>query len=412
MPNKEVTIQTQEEFLRDVIVKAPEASYIRVFAPKTGTTPSDKNDSLITQLFNTLTEAINRGADAQLITDRRYSDYTRVGIRTLPNWWPLSSEEEREIRKTNAASTRIYLDQLENSGILQDLRPRTQSSAHSTTIRRLASWHPLQHWAIAHQKGAIIDSSFTISTGNLTTSDYNEMNNLAIRFDGDHGKEMASFVSELMSPEAKLREAGGHTLELDNITLIHDYNNVGDPARLPLIHQVAEKLINPSRDERISKYIFGQKLATKKPEMIVYLSPYVPDGTLAVMLDRAQKDGSKVVVPRQPPEDYREKAFPYNLQTSVSCINKANILRPRREKPSHVKCLVVKYDNGTAAILFGSDNYLTSLQKFVRNEEIAVLMQIEANSTEQLSTYNNIISKLFETGEIDEERYLQLKLSV
>ena len=120
----------------------------------------------------------------------------------------------------------------------------------------------------------------------------------------------------------------------------------------------------------------------------------------------------QVIIPKQPSGDYREEAFPYNIQTKLSHIKRnKNILFPIREKPSHFKCLVVKYKDNTAAILFGSDNYLTHIQKFVRNEEISVLMKISPDSTEQLSTYNDFISNLFETKEINKQTYYHLEIT-
>jgi len=415
MSNKEITTQTQGEFLQDFTEKVPKASHAILFASQLEITPNDKDGDLLIETLKTLIEGHEVGIDTKLIIDRHYVDnVTRVNIRDFPNWWPLLTKDERELRRTNAANTKVWLEKLENANVLQSFRPRTQSKTHSTKIREIASIHIAQHWALAHQKGGVIlnskeDSSFTLSTGNLTSSDIYLMNNFATRFTGERGQYMGKFISELMSPEAQLRSSGGHILETDSwVTLLHDYNNTGDPARLPFIHTVAEKLIDPKRDE----YVSNGELITKEPETILYISQYSPDGKLAIMLDQAQKDGAEVIIPKQPSGDYREEAFPYNIQTKLSHIKRnKNILFPIREKPSHFKCLVVKYKDNTAAILFGSDNYLTHIQKFVRNEEISVLMKISPDSTEQLSTYNDFISKLFETKEINKQTYSHLEIT-
>ena len=410
---KLIEVQTQESFIKDLIVRIPKESDTIVFAPKIGTTPEDdESNSLVTQLFNTIIEANKRGVDAKIITDLHYSQYTRVGIRTLANWWPLD-KEKRKIKKLNKISTRTNLETLKNAGVLQDLQPRIQSNRHSTLIRNLTSRHLLQRWAIAHQKGAIIDSSFTISTGNLTSSDIYDMNNFAIKFEGKYGEGLAGVVTELMAPNAKLRDAGAHDAEIDDIMIVHDYNNVGDPGRLPIIQQIAEKLIHPSRDGHIDLSNPNLILTPKKTERVVYLSPYIPDGKLLIALKEAQRQGVKVVIPRQPKGDYRETTFPFNIQAWSSHINGIkNVQRPYREKPSHIKCLITKYEDGSAAVLFGSDNLSTYIQKLMRNEEMAVLIRINKNSSEEIKTfYKDLYQTLFRLGEINEETYSSLDLS-
>ena len=315
--------------------------------------------------------------------------------------------------KLNTISTRTNLDTLKNADVLQNLKARIQPRKLSTPSRRWTSSHLFDPLSIPHQKGAASKKSFTISTGNLTSSDIYNMNNLSIKFNGKYGEDMANFAFKVMSPHANLSEAGYHVQTTEDITIIHDFNNLGDPGRLPLIHQIAERLINPKRNGEIIPSTSETEFTYKKPKEIVYLSPYVPDGIMArTLIQQAQNKEVKVIIPREPLGDYRENKFPFNIQAHMSSINRSReILRPYRERPSHIKCLIVKYEDGTAAVLFGSDNYLTSLQKFLRNEEIAVLIQINKNSNEEIKTfYRNLCQTLFQLGEINEETYLSLRL--
>lgn len=208
-----------------------------------------------------------------------------------------------------------------------------------------------------------------------------------------------------------MRTAGGHVWQEsadDWVTLIHDYGNAGDPARLPLIHAAAEKIIDPRRDERV---IDGD-LKTRRPTNIVAISQYELDGQLANMLYTASTQGTRVVVPRQPSGDYRRSSFPYTIQGILSPLRRESdtISRPTRARPSHIKSLIATYDDGSAAILFGSDNYLTHLQKLVRNEEMAVLLHINPNNATSLATYTSFCDTLFALGEITQETRSHLEL--
>lgn len=419
MSDNQISVTSHGDFLQSFARNVGESSSARLFAMQLELTPEDDEMSLLVVALNSLLGARKAGVDARIALDMQYAqNVTRVNNRDFPNWWPLLTKEERISRQERASITSQWLEKLVRVDAVDDISPRRQSATHATRARIIASGHIAQHWAVVHQKGAVLlgktpdDASTTLTTGNLTTSDVEKMNNLAVEFKGERAHNMGKFVTRLIAPQAPLRSAGGHIWKNtpdDWVTLIHDYNNVGDPARLPFIHAAAEKLIDPERNE----FVIDGELGVPQPEIIVYTSQYAPDGKLALMLDRAHSKGAIVVIPQQPKGDYRRTAFPYNIQAALSRINRVDsgLYLPARERPSHVKSLIVKYDNGTAAILFGSDNYLTHIQKFARNEELAVEMKIDPSSDEQRFAYSQFVREMHSTGEIDKEVFDKLMIN-
>lgn len=414
-------VQTHDQFLVDFSEHLEHTSFDSavLFSMQFEVSPGDSSSSLVFAL-NALRQSRRQHPDktTALAIDGRYADVmTRINIRDIHRFWPLP-KAERQLKAETILSTRDWIDRLARDGILMRLRQRHQSPSWASPLRRIASTHLLQPWSTIHQKGGFIvatnpqDSLATLSTGNLTTSDSTLMNNLALSFQGTRGHDMAQFMKTIVtSPGKLLRTAGSHVWQEsvdDWVTLIHDYGNAGDPARLPLIHVAAEKIIDPRRDERV---IDGD-LKTRRPTNIVAISQYELDGQLAKMLYTASTQGARVVVPRQPSGDYRRSSFPYAMQGILSPLRRESdtISRPTRARPSHIKSLIATYDDGSAAILFGSDNYLTHLQKLVRNEEMAVLLHINPNNATSLATYTSFCDTLFALGEITQETRSHLEL--
>lgn len=381
--------------------------------------PDDSSSSLVIAL-NALMKARRQHpkGSVALAIDGRYTDsMTRLDTRDIHRFWPLP-KEARQLKAETIRSTQDWIERLTRNGILAKLRQRRQPSDWASPLRRISSTHLLQPWSTIHQKGGLIiasnpnDSFATLSTGNLTTSDSALMNNLALCFQGMRGHNMAQFIEAIVhSPGDSLRTAGGHIWQeqtADWVTLIHDYGNAGDPARLPFIHAAAEKIIDPRRDE----HVIDGNLRTRRPVTILAISQYELDGQLAKMLRSAGRQGARIIVPRQPTGDYRRTAFPYNIQGALSPLRQDNdlITRPERMRASHIKTLIATYDDGSAAVLFGSDNYLTHLQKFVRNEEMAVLLRISNDNPKSVSAYASLCNELLALGEITPEARRSLAL--
>lgn len=381
--------------------------------------PTDAKQASCQLAIEALKKARQRGVDAKLVVDVGYINrMSRIGIRDIPNWWPSTETPPDLNRREQIKHRREVVAEIAKMGILQPMSPRRQSGNHATALRRWASVHIGQPWATIHQKGGVVmsqDSELSmagLTTGNLTFSDEEMMNNMAMQFTGQRGQQMAEVILRLMSPKTLLRSAGGHRWRHSNddwVGLLHDINNVGDPAQLPLIHRTAEKMIDPMRNEEI----IDGKLEITKPKIIVYISQYQADGKLALMLDRAAIAGAEVFVPQQPSDDYRRRAFPYNLQQLSSQIRRlhSDVTFIERPQPSHTKCLIVTYEDNSAQVLFGSDNYLTHLQKLVRNEEMAVHLKIRPDDQESLSAYDRLRQELLKQAEITPEIYHSLAIS-
>lgn len=439
MPSAEVTPISHEEFLREFTEQTNSTSRgdrVRLVTMQLEV-PSVQaaEHSIVRDAVEAIMAARQRDVDAKLCVDKRYvHNATRIGNHDYPNWWPLGTSKRGQLRET-AAETSGWLDQLQNADALQYTSWHHQSGEHSTISRLIASAHVLQRWAVVHYKGGIISrqngSAMAYqSSGNITGSDFltddkkSGMNNIALRFEGALGDDLAASMLGLLDDPQQYRSAGFHEFQLNDwIKVVHDFNNVGEPGQLPLIHREAERMIDPRRHSKVSH---GQ-FATKKPEVVVCTSQYAIDGRLMLrMLDNAARRGARVHIPTQPAGDYRKTLFPYNI-SDKSLTRHARHSAAKvgvggcfdigaRPYPSHTKGLVVKYDDGTAAIMHGSDNYLTRMQKVVRNEEMATIITVDPQETDlgkreqQLNLYRQFVGLLHKSGELSDQIYDELVL--
>jgi hypothetical protein len=104
----------------------------------------------------------------------------------------------------------------------------------------------------------------------------------------------------------------------------------------------------------------------------------------------------------QPPDDYRLRAVGYNALFALfkHQIAGSDISTYHRPQSSHVKCLVAEYDDETRSMLFGTDNFLTTMNKFVRNTELALHIDHAEPGTQGYEIVGAVMSKLADTGEI------------
>jgi hypothetical protein len=364
--------------------------------------------SVVFGILGSMINAKGRGVDAKVIVDGDYVDMmTRIGNRDLPDWVPLASAARRKERRENQARTHDWLEQLQGHGVLERKEPHKTERGYVPRLRQMGSFHPAQALATRHMKGAYIahtrgDITAWLSTANLTDSDLRApngevgMNNLAVQ---THGK-VAAFIMRALT-DGFTGSSGVHTFEDNNgLMVVHDVGNSGEPARLPRILTEALEAIDPSRSSIV---VDPNEQSTKNPKNIVLLSQYPPDGLLFQALHHASDVvGSSVYVPLEPKGDYREKAFPYNVahQRYVRRAVKTNIVSEQRAQPSHTKGLVVTYDDGSAKIVFGSDNFATHLQKMVRNEELAMVLSIGSKEDQQFSAFAQMIQAFESQGEI------------
>ncbi|MEJ0073046.1 MAG: hypothetical protein WDN27_03115 [Candidatus Saccharibacteria bacterium] len=222
------------------------------------------------------------------------------------------------------------------------------------------------------------------------------MHNLAVRTSG----RVAGFIMRALT-EGFGGSSGVHTLQDEaGLVVVHDIGNSGEPARLPRILTEALEAIDPSRSSAV---VNPYEYSLKQPKTIVLLSQYPPDGLLFHALRHASDIvGAGVYVPLEPEGDYRAEAFPYNLafRHYNARKSKTDIVSERRSQPSHSKALIVTYDDGSAKLLLGSDNFATHLQKMVRNEELALVLSVTSKEDSIFATYGSLVEMLAAQGEI------------
>ncbi|HWB39210.1 MAG TPA: hypothetical protein VG604_03110 [Candidatus Saccharimonadales bacterium] len=362
--------------------------------------------SLVFDVLESMVQAKTRGVDVQLLVDERYvRRMTRIGNRVVPNWLPLMGAEDRRTRHENHARTASCMDDLRDTGIVIDKKPQRPDRGYTPALRHLGSLHIAQRaLAVVHTKAAWVsrpDSETTawLNTGNLTDADLTRpnsgqpfgMNNLSLRFED----RQAAFIVRAATGNFG-RIAGTH-MNGAEVKLIHDIGNSGAPGRLPSILEEALTAIDPRR-EAIVKDPYDAE--PKEPKTVVLLSQYAPNGLLASVLKYAADQGTEVYVPRQPADDHRSRNFPYNVNNALFRARSIGN-QPRRPVPSHIKTQIVTYHDGTAKLIVGSDNLVTNLQKIVRNEELAVAIDLNLKDKNDDQYFAGFVDLLREMDEID-----------
>lgn len=370
--------------------------------------------SIVFKLLSSIVDAKHRDVDARVIVDERYvRNMTRIGNRDYPNWLPLLHSSRRSERHQTRQRTDAWLDALHAEGVLFGRSPHTSRRGYVPLLRHAGSFHIAQKpFAAVHTKAAYFARAegevvSWINTGNLTDSDISRpgvgsetgMNNLSLRLSG----KAATFVMKAVRGDFTA-EAGVH-VHGDKVMLIHDIGNSGEPARLPRILVEALEAIDP---RRASVIIDPNDCEPRLPKAVVLLSQYAPNGLLCNALAYAAENSETYVyVPSQPDTDHRSKSFPYNLNNGLfkrrleRQAQVPGIVSVKREVPSHIKTQVVTYHDGTAKIIIGTDNFVTNLQKVVRNEEIAVVISLDFKNSEDALYFHRLANLLYEIGEID-----------
>lgn len=362
-------------------------------------------DSPVLDIARGFINAANRGVEAKITADAGYIQrMSRVGNRDIPMWLPLAGADDRAERTLAHELAQTLLARLAFEGVLVATKTESFQRGYTPHLRQVASLHPLQSFATRHAKEAHIEREngetiAWITSANLCDTDLIKptpnlgMNNLSFKVEG----ELARFAMQSMQGGFG-RIAGSHRFGDQNTTIIHDINNSGEPALLPSVQREVLAAIDPRRAEIVED---PTVLNPKEPTHILLLSQYLPDGLLRSALSNATMY-SDVIVPKQPVTDHRSRSFPYTVLESNwnRRVKDVKIQSTRRPVPSHVKALVVRYDDGTARIIGGTDNFSTHLQKFVRNEELAIIIDLDFKSNGHKDYFDNFIQLLHVTGEI------------
>lgn len=374
----------------------------------------EREASLVYPLLETLISAKERGVQAEVLVDGRYvRRMTRIGNRDYPNYLPLASELEWSERQATRQRTDTLLNDLRDVGLLSERTPVRLERGYTPALRHFGSFHVAQsQLAVIHSKAAFVrttvgETTAWLNTGNLTDSDLRlpttpdaiGMNNVIMRLNGN----AAMFVIKAVT-EGFDREAGTHFYGA-RVKLVHDVGNNGEPARLPAILNEALIAIDPRRDSHIR-----DPHEHRPPELqsAVLLSQYAPNGLLANALTHAASRGAYINVPLEPGHDHRSAKFPYNLNNGLFALRSIGKTIERRRVPSHIKALVTAYDDGTAKFIFGTDNFVTNIQKLVRNEEIAAVISLDTKKPEDAQYFTDVVTLLRDIGEISDDTLKRL----
>lgn len=367
------------------------------FAPQPDIPSSPVND-----VVQEMMAARSRGVDAYIAIDNDYvQNMTRIGDRDYPDYMPLLSKADRKERRVNQAAARIVLTNLRNNGMLRESGVILTQRDYTPRLRDIASLHVAQLMAVKHAKEGHFVPEYGepiawIDSANFTDSDLTRMNNLSFEVTGD----LARFVI------GSMKNGFGHTAGRQrcvrgNVAVLHDFNNRGEPGNHSGIIEEALITIDPRMGELIDT---PTKETAKTPTHILYGSQYLPDGRMFKALQNAKKH-SEVHVSHQPAGDHRVEAFPYNLHSAYYGwrMDRSGIARINRDEGSHLKIIVAKYDDDSARILGSTDNFLVHLQKFLRNEELAVVVDLDLKRDDDRQYFEDVISLLSSMGELSDE---------
>ena len=346
-----------------------------------------------------------RGTDFKVFYDRRYAkrfvalpDGHYVFRRSI--WDPDKWLQKIEPSKVSRQTLKEFGD------IVIDLPPRHYQTDNKAGFwRRLFSWHLLQFLSASHVKAALTKHknrrmAASIMTGELSSE--SKQNNMILTFFGV--PTAVNFIDIILNPRS---EIGPLTYAIEKITskisLIVDYGNYGDPWQISEIHKQAEMMINPASSPQFHR----GKPESVRPTNVLLLSQYVPSGRILKALNIAAKPqddggyGARVVVPLQPSDDYRRKDLGFRILFGMFKKHKSDLINvPIRPVPSHVKCLVVKYDDGSMSMNFGSDNFDSTADSFYRNTELAVQITRVKWGDTGFKIINRMLDKFVETHEI------------
>lgn len=403
-------ITRASEFVDEFIAAAGEAGPGDVVAINTLQIAPQMNPDIspVSAVADAVIDAHDRGVDAHMTIDSSYLDrMTRIGNRDLPDFLPLLSAADRAERVRNRRLTTSLIARLASREILVESGVKPVERGYTPRLRHLGSAHLLQRLAVRHLKEAHVVSAGSalawVKSANLTDSDLTDpsvgenigMNNLSFRIEGDQ----ARFVIRAMNEGFGL-SSGINRYSSGRVTIVHDSNNSGEPARLPSIMEEGLITVDPSRSEIV---LDPTVMKPKMPTHLVFLSQYLPDGLFYSALERASVYAD-VHIPKQPKDDHRVTSFPFNLHSLIQGrrIERSEISSFTREVPSHVKALVARYDDGSARIVGGTDNFATHLQKFVRNEELGLFIDLNLKDDIDAEYFSGFVSLLHDMGEISD----------
>ncbi|MDR1300328.1 MAG: hypothetical protein LBK50_01325 [Candidatus Nomurabacteria bacterium] len=335
------------------------------------------------------------GDSFQVVHDENYTK----GMTVLPDghytfrhsiWDPKLWHHKIEPRKIERLTTSRF------APILIDLPPRFfKIKAACGPLRKLLSLHLLQPFSASHIKAGVTRRkngkiSSIISTGELSSS--LSQNNLTLTI--DNNEKSYHFIKKVLDPRTKLDGRGWDSIDIaPKISIVTDYGNYGRPLQPPKIHELAENAIDPA--------------GSVSPTKVLFISQYVPIGRMLRSLNNAVRPkcdgghGARVTVTLEPKKDYRRAEIGFRmLFWQFKRHVHHDIKTPELSKPSHIKCLIIKYSNGTMSMMFGSDNFDSTADHFYRNTELSLFIDHVRPKDDGWKIINETLNKLVAIKEI------------
>jgi hypothetical protein len=311
------------------------------------------------------------------------------------NPWDIRRSKQKALaRRVRAQNLQEFAD------ILVDLPQRFYQIATTAGFwKRLRSSHLLQRLATQHIKTSVVRYrngrvETAIQTGELSSA--STQNNLSLTIIDN--EKAAKFVETVIDPRTNVKRGFAVEQIAPNLKLVADYGNYGQPGQISHLHELAEKMINPSHGPR--------------PTNVILVSQYIPSGRILKALKFVadpKNYGARVVVPLEPADDYRRSAIGFNILDKHFQLHRGrHIITPERPVPSHSKCLVVKYTDGSLAMIFGSDNFDSTSDNFYRNTELSLCINRVKKGGNGYDIIVTMLHKLVEDKEIKPSELDQL----
>ena len=273
--------------------------------------------------------------------------------------------------------------------------------------RRVLSNHLMQGYAANHAKSGVVKLKDGAELAALLSGEMVsdvKQNNLSLVI--KNNPQASMFIEKATNPEAVVGSRGWAEEEIfPHGRLIVDYGNYGEPGQLSRVHDLAETLINPLHTTDAQQ----GELPSCRPTNIIMVSQYVPTGRLFETLKLAsipEKQGgygAHVLIPLEPEGDYRRNDFGFALMFRTFMSRKGKYIKtPTLTYPTHVKCLIARYDDDSVSMIFGTDNFDSISDSMYRNTEINLFIDHAKKGDDGYRAVEQTIKKLAEIGDISD----------
>ena len=400
-------VQTHEDYIRQVIdlIESKQAKEVIIMSMNLYARPGSLYDKLARTM---LASNKNNPGKFEIRYDKHYAD-THVMLEDghyafLFSWW-----DPQNWHKKFAPYKISQRNQQEFADILVDSPSRFYDiPTNGNWVRKIMSRHLVQKYAANHAKSGIVklkngDELASLLNGELV-SDVRQ-NNLVLTL--KNIPQATKFIEKATDPKAEIGSHGWAEEEIfPNGWLVVDYGNYGEPGQLSRIHDLAETIINPLHGTGVA----GGELPKLRPKNIILVTQYTPTGRLLETLKLASMPkkkggyGAHVLVPLEPKGDYRRHDPGFRILFNRFMSRKGkHIKTPVLDYPTHVKCLLARYDDGTASMIFGSDNFDSMSDSFYRNTEINLYINRAKKGDPGYEIIIGMLEKLIEIGDISEK---------